>query len=249
MRARRSAAPLLFLALATAACGSRDDGAPAPRLQPEETPAAAEAYPAPPLSDYDREIVERTRAEEAEHLPRGGIDGVVRTAWDRLEITARDGTRRVFTDSLDGGNVLWVHVFQGRAAPADAFLVERRLVPEGWDFLLVEAANGRTTLLDFTPVASPDGRRLVTASQDLVAGYLPNRIRVYRMEPAGPVLEWEHEPRTWGAQAAVWEDARTIRLSWSRLTDGYEVDDQPEPLFLDLTPAGWTLRSAPPADG
>lgn len=238
------AAALLLLALATAGCSPRDEAPPAPAAPPGDAAPAAEARPLPP-DEYDRRIIEQARAEEAPHLPAAGV---ARPGWDRLEITAADGTRRVFADAVDDGHLLWVHVFHGRLTPIDAFVVEKRLIPEGWEFVVVEGATGRTTEVDVPPAASPDGRRFVTANQDLVAGYLPNRMRVYRMEESGPVLEWEHEPRSWGAGDPVWEDARTIRLTWWALTDDYHVEDRPTPLYLDLTASGWALREPVPAD-
>jgi hypothetical protein len=241
-----SAAALLLLALATA-CSPPDEAAPAPAAPPADTAAAVEARPLP-SAEYDRAILEQARAEETPHLPATGAADVARTAWNRLEITAADGTRRVFADSVDEGRLLWLHVFHGRLAPIEAYVVERRLIPEGWEFVVVEGASGRMTTVDVPPVASPDGRRFVTANQDLIAGYLPNRIRVYRMEVSGPVLEWEHEPQTWGAASPVWEDARTIRLAWGVLTEDYHVEDRPTPLYLDLTASGWALREPVPAD-
>jgi hypothetical protein len=242
---RPAAALLLCLALATAACAPEEDASPAPLADPPGEAPAAEARPLPP-TEYDREILERARAEEAEHLPAEGLPGVVRTGWDRLEITAGDGTRRVFADSVEEGHLLWVHLYRGRPAPLDAHVVEKRHIPEGWEFVLVEGSNGRMTELDVPPVASPDGRRLVTAFVDLVAGYTPNRIRVYRMEPSGPVLEWEREPTTWGAESPVWEDERTIRLTWATLVDDHDVQYQPEPIFLELTAKGWAFREGAP---
>jgi hypothetical protein len=240
----RPAAALLLLALATPACAPRDEAPPAPAVAPTDAVPAVEARPLPP-DEYDRTIIEQARAEETPHLPAAGV---ARTGWDRLEITAADGTRRVYADSVDEGHLLWVHVFHGRLAPIDAFVVEKRLIPEGWEFVVVEGASGRTTAVDVPPAASPDGQRFVTANQDLVAGYLPNRIRVYRMEASGPVLEWEHEPRSWGAGDPVWEDARTIRLSWWALTDDHHVEEQPEPLHLDLMSDVWQVRGGTPAE-
>jgi hypothetical protein len=241
------AAALLLLTLATAGCSPQDETPPAPAAPPADTAPVVEARPLPP-DEYDRSILEQARAEETPHLPATGVAEVARTGWDRLEITTADGTRRVFADSVDDGHLLWVHVFHGRLAPINAYVVEKRLIPEGWEFVVVEGASGRTTEVDVPPAASPDGRRFVTANQDLVAGYLPNRIRVYRMEASGPVMEWEHEPRSWGAGDPVWEDARTIRLTWWALTDDHHVEDRPTPLYLDLTASGWALREAVPAD-
>jgi hypothetical protein len=244
---------LALLAPPLAACAPADEASTPPPAVPaaaEEAPEDAAPAPRPlPPTDYDREIVERARAEEAEYLPPGGLPRVARTGWDRLTITAADGTRRIYLDSLAPEGLVWLHVFRGRAAPLDAYVVERWYVPEGWEVHLVEGVNGRVTEVDVPPVASPDGHRFVTANQDLVAGYTPNRVRVYRMEPTGPVMEWELEPARWGAHSPVWEDPRTIRMKWGTLTADYDVDEQPAPLYLDLTDEGWALRGALPPEG
>jgi hypothetical protein len=179
-------------------------------------------------------------------LVLGACSGGERTASVEsvdLLITARDGSRHVFADEAVGDDLRWVHLFRGYVAPIDAYVVERRYIPEGGEFLLVEAGTGRTTRIDAPPVPSPDGRRFVTASLDLVAGHTPNRIRVYRMEEGGPVVEWEIEPREWGAQRPTWLDDRTIRLERA-VVDWNTHGILSSPMSLRRAPGGWTIESS-----
>jgi hypothetical protein len=115
------------------------------------------------------------------------------------------------------------------------------VVPEGGEFLLVEARSGKTTSIDSPPAASPDGRRFVTASLDLVAGHSPNRLRIYHMELNGPVLEWEHAPREWGARNPRWLDPRAIELERG-VVDWNTHELFVSPMVLRQEPGGWSVQ-------
>jgi hypothetical protein len=123
-------------------------------------------------------------------------------------------------------------------------VVEKRYIPEGGEWLLVEAGTGRTTRIDAPPSPSPNGRRFVTTSVDLVAGHLPNRVRIYRMEASGPMLEWEIEPREWGARFSAWRDDGTLRLERVDL-DWSTYEELISPLEVRREAGGWRLQSSP----
>jgi hypothetical protein len=86
------------------------------------------------------------------------------------------------------------------------------ILPEGNAYILVDAATGVATDIDAVPVPSPDGSRFATASLDLIAGHDPNRFRIYRISPNGPVIEWSVEPKEWGPADPVWIDDSRIRF-------------------------------------
>jgi hypothetical protein len=139
-----------------------------------------------------RGVIDTLRAEEAVRVQAGPL--VLRPTWDRLVISARDGTRQVLSDRLSGGVIERVHVYRGHVAVIDQHVVQV-ILPEGNAYILVDAATGVATEIDAVPVPSPDGSRFATASLDLIAGHDPNRFRIYRISPNGPVIEWSVEKR------------------------------------------------------
>jgi hypothetical protein len=208
------------------------------KLADGSTPGGAE----PPLAR--RDLVLQVRAEEAPALLAGSAQRAVRESWDRLIIAAGDGSRHVFQDEVVGDDLRWIHRYVGYLEGIGAHVMERRYVPEGGEFLLVEGRTGRTTPIDAAPAASPDGQRFITASLDLVAGHSPNRLRIYRMEANGPLLEWEHEPREWGAHNPRWVDGSTIELERG-VIDWNTHELHVSPLVLRREPGGWGFQPSP----
>jgi hypothetical protein len=156
-----------------------------------------------------RGVIDTLRAEEAVRVQAGPL--VLRPTWDRLVISARDGTRQVLSDRLSDGVIERVHVYRGHIAVIDQHVVQV-ILPEGNAYILVDAATGVATEIDAVPVPSPDGSRFATASLDLIAGHDPNRFRIYRISPNGPVIEWSVEPKEWGPADPVWIDDSRIRF-------------------------------------
>jgi hypothetical protein len=103
-------------------------------------------------------------------------------------------------------------------------------IPEGGEFILVDARTGARLEVDGPPHPSPDRSRFITTSLDLVAGHRPNRIRIYRVTEGRPVLEWEATPRDWGAAAPHWLDSSAVRLDRT---------------VVDTSTTPFTLRSSP----
>ena len=78
---------------------------------------------------------------------------------------------------------------------------------EGRETLLVNDRTGERTWLKAPPLISPDHKRFVTMSMDLEASYNPNEIQIWRLEPAGPVLEYSANfGEQWGPSDPVWKD-------------------------------------------
>jgi hypothetical protein len=107
----------------------------------------------------------------------------------------------------------------------------------------VEAGTGLTTRIDAMPAPSPDGKRFVTASLDLVAGHSPNRIRIYHLDERGPTVEWEVEPREWGATNPRWVDDRTIELDRG-MVDWNTIEIRTSPMVLRRDAGRWTVEAS-----
>jgi hypothetical protein len=87
---------------------------------------------------------------------------------------------------------------------------------EGQDYLAIHETSGDTTRLDALPVIAPNRARLLVASAGLDAGYAPNRVTIYRIEPARLRQEWQLETADyvantgWAADSARWQDSLSI---------------------------------------
>jgi hypothetical protein len=197
-----------------------------------------------PVPPHYRDLVSAVRAREALAAATEDQPEVIRTAWNRLVLLARDGSRHLFEDRIEGGDIHWLHDFVGTVERLNSHIVRRIYVPEGEQILMISADDGSQVMIDASPVPSPDGRRFVTASLDLVAGHTPNRIRIYRVEADGPVLEWEATPREWGAANPTWVDDRTVVLDRSLL----KWDDHSlitSSMTVVREERGWVIASSP----
>jgi hypothetical protein len=151
----------------------------------------------------------------------------VRRAGSTLRIATTSGVWVTLVDHAADDTEYLRHTYLGTVpgAPFHRVLLSRF---EERAYLLVHAATGRRVEMDATPVPSPDGARLVTASMDLVAGHDPTRLVVWRL--AGPardsaVREFSHEPERWGPSDARWQGADTITF-----TAHHVGDDEPGPI-------------------
>jgi len=94
-------------------------------------------------------------------------------------------------------------------------IVERSYY-EGGAYLAIHHTTGDTTVLDDLPLIAPGRARLLVASADLEAGYSPNRLTIYRVDPTGLRVEWRQETADyenttgWAADSASWRDSLTI---------------------------------------
>lgn len=123
-----------------------------PRLEMVSPATWIGSAPPPPAL---RPFVDSVRAEERSRLQDAG-PAVTRPAWDRLVIAARDGSRTVLADQLDGDRIERMYVVRGTVA-SDGLLLVEMLLPEGHRYTVVDVVTGRATEVDVTP--SPAGAR------------------------------------------------------------------------------------------
>jgi putative membrane protein len=115
-----------------------------------------------------------------------------------------------------------VYSFHGYLDTIGYFLIHV-LLWEGDGYLLIDAPSGAQHWLDAPPLISPNGQRFLTASMDVMAGYNPNRVRVYKVMPGRIELEWSLEPGDWGPTEATWLDNQTIRVGRSKLAPSFKL--------------------------
>ena len=107
---------------------------------------------APPPPERFRVLIDSLRREERDGL-RGTEPMVFRPAWDRLVISARDGSRRILRDIV-GDTVLQLHRFRGALTPGGQFLIET-IGTAGSRWQVIDPGTGQVTELDAAPGALP----------------------------------------------------------------------------------------------
>jgi len=162
---------------------------------------------------------------------------------DVLTITLNNGqTQRFENVNSEDENTVFTY-FNGviRGTP---FVLLQHALWEGSAVTLIHLDSGETTTLDAFPNFSPDAQWFFTASLDLVAGYNPNRLTVYRVTPRGATLAWRAESpeMEWGPDDVQWVNATT--LTYTKVTSTWNDSGIPDetrtPMTLQLTNGVWT---------
>jgi hypothetical protein len=156
------------------------------------------------------------------------------------------GRTLTFENDLSEGERYSRHVDQGTLPRVGYIVVERRY-EEGSDYLLIHPQSGHQTTLDVLPEISPDGERLLIATNDL-EGHEPNLLQIWRVSPQGLVREFEMQTARWqGAQwigwrasNARWLDSHTVAFTKSGVADDGYIEDLP--FRLVFRRAGWVLE-------
>lgn len=147
------------------------------------------------------------------HLP---VDGVEKILLEEISSSTREGkvlkiqttkglrTYEDRTDSGEGTAIFRLVAFL-QGSGYEFFLV-RSFRHEVTGYELLNKKTGNTISLYHTPRFSEDWSKFVDVSLDLEAGYMPNVIRIYKLDDTGYVKEWEHRFPGWekGPADPVW---------------------------------------------
>jgi hypothetical protein len=116
---------------------------------------------------------------------------------------------------------------------------------KGRSWLLVSARTTDQTPVLGRPVASPGRTRFAAAGLDLVAGYDPNGLQVWRMTEHGPQLEWGIDGGDqWGVSGLAWASEDVLDFTRHDRTADPERTLQRR-MRLTLAGPGLTLAPAP----
>lgn len=92
---------------------------------------------------------------------------------------------------------------------------------EGDAYSMISKESAKEFILPGIPIPSPDKKKVLSTSYDLVAGYNPNSIQVWRVSPTDMTREMALEPQpvNWGPSDAIWIDDQTIHFTKNILTE------------------------------
>jgi hypothetical protein len=181
---------------------------------------------------------------EAREIARAG--GRVQRQGLRLTFRLDNGqTTELVNDTSDGGSAKR-YVYAGYLPSIRHHVVEVAYY-EGGAVLLLHGQTGATTDVHGFPAVAPGARRIATASVDLIAGYTPNHIRVWRVADTHLELEWGLDGGTkWGASDPVWHGPHVVTFTRHTLPSPSVGPDEVvrTPMRLDLRNGGLTVQPA-----
>ena len=216
-----------FLLLLLAACA-----APAPEPVPAETSAC------PDSPEYARCMA---RAEATAIAATGGR---VERKGDTLVIRGTERSRLALGNVREPESATRVFRYERFVPEIGAHLVEIGHY-EGGGWLLVDARTANQMHVLGRPVVSPGRTRFAAAGLDLVAGYDPNGVQVWRVTEHGPRLELGIEGGDqWGVSGLAWAGEDVLYFTRHDPTPDPERTLQRR-MRLKLDGPGLTLAPAP----
>ena len=245
-----------------AACdaGRSDDasgaGSPADTAATAATAAEADAVPGT-LSAAERAAICDTinnsfrcaRAIEAAQLPTA--ERAVRRGDTLLLATVTGDTIRLADEGGDHPDLVrWS--YQEHWRDRGWFVVHKQYY-EGSGYVLIDDSTANRVAVPDRPIPAPGGRRFAVLSLDLVAGYSPNTVQMWRFPDERrrpPELENEFKPQRWGGIDGSWSDSLTLRFTQHGYCDALDaaVPDQPRamcdrPAVLTRESGSWDLET------
>jgi hypothetical protein len=179
---------------------------------------------------------------EAREIANAG--GRVRRRGQRLTIRLGNGeTTALVNDTSDSGSAKR-YVYAGYLPSIRHHVVEVAYY-EGGAVVLLHEQTGATTNAHGFPAVAPGGRRIATASVDLIAGYTPNHIRVWRVTDTHLELEWGLDGGTrWGASDPVWHGPHVVTFTRHTLPSPSAGPNEVvrTPMRLDLRNGGLSVQ-------
>ena len=81
---------------------------------------------------------------------------------------------------------------------------------EGWGYLMIDQRTGEKKEVYGIPAISPDKKKFICSSADLIADYNYNGLQLFKVNKKGIELEWERKLTKWGPEKLVWETKNSI---------------------------------------
>lgn len=127
---------------------------------------------------------------------------------------------------------------------------------EWMEWRLVNGNTGNTQTIISEPIPSPDGNRLLCFKEDLRAGFIPNGIQVWRIDPDAMTLEFEDVDVPWGPIDAEWVGDSSVVFNkmsydcetWETLTLPGRLELGSDGIWIPDDPADWIFTQDEPVN-
>ena len=183
----------------------------------------------------------REREYAAERRAIAHAAGRVARAGGQLRLRLGAGRTVVLVDSIVDGGGHRHYLYRGRRAGLGVHVVELSYY-EGGTHLVYHERTGQEETVPGPPLPSPDGRRFASASIDLEAGYDPNRLEIWRVEPSGLHRELVVDGEdAWGPDSVRWVSPSVVRFTRVVLEQP-DMARRTSTRRLVRTGARWTMR-------
>ena len=140
--------------------------------------------------------------------------GKVSRLGSELRIQLLNGRTAVFKDDSTEGLSFALPRYAGYLKAIRSHVLHILQYEGSGAYLIVDDSTGDSTIVFSKPIASPDGKRFVLTSLDLIAGHNANMIEVRRVVGRKPEKEFSYDTDTsdepWGPSDAVWRDSATM---------------------------------------
>ena len=180
----------------------------------------------------------------AERRALAATGGRVSRTGGVLRLRLASGRTVTLGDTLQEGGSHYRAVYVGFRPGLGLHVIEQRFY-EGGTYAVYHDRTGREATLPGPPVASPDGRRFLSASLDLEAGYDPNRLEIWRVEAAGlhceAVIDGEDR---WGPDSVAWIGPDAVQFARVAL-EQRTLDRRSTRERIVRSGTGWALQSSP----
>jgi len=111
---------------------------------------------------------------------------------------------------------------------------------EGTSYLLINASTGETHSLHGIPIISKDLKRFAAASLDLEAGYIPNRISLYKFLNNSINKEWSKDFTASGPSDVKWINNTVITFFENFSKNGGQTINK-KPVAIKLLNGEWKI--------
>jgi len=78
--------------------------------------------------------------------------------------------------------------------------------------MVIHHSSGKQAFPSGYPIVSPDGKKFLSISEDMFAGYNPNNIEIWQLK-SGHIVKAANFELEWGPENGYWVDANSIRIS------------------------------------
>ena len=159
-----------------------------------------------------------TRPSEAQNAADAPLpaDHRVRRQGNRLVFRPSQGPAVTLTPkpgSDEGPQGLEIGYYYWGSLPASHQWVVDVVGDEGGSTALIDQRTGRRTDVLGYPAVSPDGRYLLSTTEDVASGGLPTALTLYHLRDGQLGAQvWTRDLTEWGPYRARWRDARHVLL-------------------------------------
>ncbi|WP_345237453.1 hypothetical protein [Hymenobacter saemangeumensis] len=171
------------------------------------------------------------RPEDGDSPELAKAQGRVQREGIQLRFKPEQGPEVVIKNDTADTEAMAFYHYWGTLASARQWVVSVGLY-EGSAVELIDQRTGRRTPAWGQPVASPDGRYVVTYSADLGAAFDPNGLQLFKVEPTGLRLVWERDLSSWEPRQVSWLDNTTLLIKQAQ--GPAEEDGKPQSAYMRL---------------